>query len=160
MIKQAIQHFSARLTPESRQTPDGVALPVQIAALPWRRNADSGKPEVLLITSRTSGRWIIPKGWPMWRKKDWEAAAIEAFEEAGVEGMIEKEPIGSFQHDKKRVSALPIRFLINVYPLQVVRCLEEWPERSERQRKWLPLEDAAQLVCADGLRQILKQFRG
>jgi 8-oxo-dGTP pyrophosphatase MutT (NUDIX family) len=96
----------------------------------------------------------------MWRKKDWEAAAIEAFEEAGVEGTIGKEPIGSFQHEKKRVGAVPIRFLITVYPLQVVRCLEEWPERSERQRKWLPLEDAAQLVCADGLRQILKQFRG
>jgi 8-oxo-dGTP pyrophosphatase MutT (NUDIX family) len=133
---------------------------VQIAALPWRRNADSGKPDVLLITSRTSGRWIIPKGWPMWRKKDWEAAAIEAFEEAGVEGLIQKEPIGSFEHDKKRVGAYPIRFLIRVYPLHVARCLEEWPERSERQRKWVSLGEAAESVNADGLRQILKQFRG
>jgi 8-oxo-dGTP pyrophosphatase MutT (NUDIX family) len=160
MIKQAIRHFSARISAEPRQAADGVVLPVQIAALPWRRNAESGEPEVLLITSRTSGRWIIPKGWPMWRKKDWEAAAIEAFEEAGVEGTIGKEPIGSFQHEKKRVGAVPIRFLITVYPLQVVRCLEEWPERSERQRKWLPLEDAAQSVGADGLRRILQQFRG
>jgi 8-oxo-dGTP pyrophosphatase MutT (NUDIX family) len=160
MLKQAIRHLSARISAETRQTADGVALPMQIAALPWRRDGDTGEVEVLLITSRTSGRWIIPKGWPMWRKKDWEAAAIEAFEEAGVEGSIGKDPIGSFEHDKKRAGADPIRFLIKVYPLQVVRCLEEWPERRERQRKWLSLGDAARFVSAEGLRQILKQFRG
>ena len=158
MIRQAFLRLSTSLFADTRQTVDGGKLPVQIAALPWRRNEASGKLEVLLVTSRTSGRWIIPKGWPMWRKTDWEAAAVEAFEEAGVEGVVAKDPIGSFQHVKNRVGAVPVRFLINVYPLQVVRCLEEWPEKSQRQRKWLPLADAARAVGSDELARLMKAF--
>ena len=67
---------------------------VQYAALPWRRN--NSETEVMLVTSRGTGRWIIPKGWPMKRKAPHVAAAREALEEAGVVGQIGKDSIGSF----------------------------------------------------------------
>jgi 8-oxo-dGTP pyrophosphatase MutT (NUDIX family) len=81
---------SAKRAPTSR---------VQYAALPFRRRNDS-RTEVMLVTSRGTGRWIIPKGWPMKRKAPYAAAAREALEEAGVVGQIGKEPIGSFSHKK------------------------------------------------------------
>ena len=66
----------------------------QVGALIVRRRR--GSCEVMLITSRDTGRWIVPKGWPMRGKPDDEAAAQEAFEEAGVEGEISRDPVGSF----------------------------------------------------------------
>src|SRR5580658_9664578 len=68
---------------------------LQIAALPSRRTAAGGV-EVLLITSRETGRFIIPKGWPMKQLSDPDAAAREAYEEAGVVGKVKRKPIGDY----------------------------------------------------------------
>ena len=71
----------------------------QVAALPWRRGADGGV-EILLVTSRETRRWVTPKGGRMPGKTDAEAAAQEALEEAGVEGRVADEPVGSFRYLK------------------------------------------------------------
>src|SRR5271168_308516 len=73
----------------------------QVAALPIRVLA-GGKPQILLLTSRETRRWVIPKGWPMKGRKPWEAAAIEALEEAGIEGRARKKSIGNFLYFKRR----------------------------------------------------------
>jgi hypothetical protein len=70
-----------------------IASRIQYAALPYRISSAFGT-EVLLVTSRETKRWIIPKGWPKKRKDPWESGAREAAEEAGVIGKIGREPIG------------------------------------------------------------------
>jgi 8-oxo-dGTP pyrophosphatase MutT (NUDIX family) len=70
----------------------------QFAALPYR--IDRTGPEILLITTRGKGRWSIPKGWPMKGRKPRAAAAVEAFEEAGVIGKIARRSVGNFKHSK------------------------------------------------------------
>ena len=71
-------------------------MPLQTGALPWRLT-QSNKPEVLLVTGRRSGRWMIPKGWPMSGKSLAAAAEREAFEEAGISGSVDSRPLGSRQ---------------------------------------------------------------
>jgi 8-oxo-dGTP pyrophosphatase MutT (NUDIX family) len=72
----------------------------QIAALPFRRTT-AGEIEILLITSRETGRFIIPKGWPMKRLSDPDAAAREAYEEAGVVGKVQRKPICDYLYWKR-----------------------------------------------------------
>jgi 8-oxo-dGTP pyrophosphatase MutT (NUDIX family) len=89
----------------------------------------------MLVTSRRTGRWIIPKGWPSKRLEDSDAAAREAVEEAGVIGRISKHPIGSFEYSKSATGgARPIS--VDVYLLYVETVLQFWPEQQERSRCW------------------------
>ena len=105
----------------------------QVAALPFRRGAEGN--EVLLITTRETKRWIVPKGWPMKGRKDHEAAAIEAAEEAGVTGKIRKRPIGAYTYDKKLADHVePCRVM--VYRLDVEALVPAWPESEQRTRRW------------------------
>lgn len=68
----------------------------QYAALPYRVQRKD-ELYMLLVTSRDTGRWVIPKGWPIKNRKPHRAATLEAFEEAGVIGMAEKRPIGTYE---------------------------------------------------------------
>jgi 8-oxo-dGTP pyrophosphatase MutT (NUDIX family) len=113
------------------------------------------KAEVLLVTGRRSGRWQIPKGWPMAGKSLADSAAQEAFEEAGVAGRIDPNPLGSFRHVKQHLLFGSLEVDILVHPLAVEKELGEWPERGERLRKWFKLEEAAEKVDSDGLRQLI-----
>lgn len=125
------------------QTRTGPRYRAQVAALPFRL-AD-GIAQVLLVTSRESRRWIIPKGWPMKGRKDHEAAAREAAEEAGVTGRIRKRPIGAYTYQKRLADAVePCRVM--VYLLEVERELSTWRERDQRQRRWFAWSEAAELV--------------
>ena len=133
-------------------------LPVQAGALPWRCNV-KGRMEVLLITSRSSGRWIIPKGQPMADKTLAQAAAIEAFEEAGVEGEISHEALGEFEHEKRHWLTGPVRYRIVVHALAVHRELATWPEQTERKRIWLAPEEAASIVRSEQLAALLRRLR-
>ena len=124
----------------------------QVGALPVR--GTPGTYQVLLITSRESGRWVIPKGWPMKGKKDHEAAAQEACEEAGVAGKIHKHPMGAYTYEKHQGDeAAPIRVM--VYLLEVTSEKRRWPECKQRQRRWMDAGTAAQLVDEPGLADIL-----
>lgn len=129
----------------------------QVAALCYRKT--DGDKEVLLITSRGTGRWILPKGWPMEGKSAADAARLEAWEEAGVRAKaVSQTPIGCFDYIKDRDEGLPTPCDTQVYPVEVADLAEDYPEAGERERRWLPARDAAELVEEDGLKQLLRQF--
>ncbi|WP_298492139.1 NUDIX hydrolase [uncultured Maritimibacter sp.] len=127
----------------------------QFGALPYRIR--EGKVQVMLVSSRGTGRWIIPKGWPMNRSTPAEAAAIEAYEEAGVTGRVHDGVIGFYTYSKKEYGRrMPV--VVAVFPLLVHRELMNWPERGQRQRKWVGRKKAAKLVDEPELKQILRAF--
>lgn len=152
-LRAAARKAVARVVARDPRT----ARPLQVAALPWRRSKAGGV-EVLLVTSRGSGRWLLPKGWPMVRRTRAEAAAREAFEEAGVRGRVREEEIGRFEHRKKLPLLGPLRCTVVVFPLEVERQLDIWPERKERKRRWFPLKEAAGRIQGDELRSIVRKF--
>ncbi|PLL11293.1 NUDIX hydrolase [Tabrizicola sp. TH137] len=125
----------------------------QYGALCWRMHR--GRVEVLLITSRDTGRWVIPKGWPMADKRPEEAAALEAWEEAGVTGESAGAALGLYSYDKARKSKEALPCVVSVYPLKVARLAARFPERAERRRRWFSAERAARLVAEPELRALL-----
>lgn len=130
----------------------------QYAALPWRKAA-GGAVEVLLITSRESRRWVIPKGWPMADKAPGPCAAQEAFEEAGVIGEPRRKSLGVYHYDKRLRSGRLQHVRVMVYPLEVVEERDIWPEMTERDRNWTTAADAAGLVDEPELKALLAKFK-
>ena len=129
----------------------------QAAALPYRPLVDSEELfEVLLVTS-SAGRWIIPKGDIDEGLPAPQAAEQEAFEEGGVRGRIGRRPIGTFQTCKQQHGAA-ILAEVDVFPLKVVEELERWPEMGVRQRRWLPIGQAAGAVREPELAAIIRAF--
>lgn len=128
----------------------------QFAALPYRIVQD--KVQVMLITSRGTKRWIVPKGWPMDGMTPAQSAAEEAFEEAGVRGKPYDMCIGVYSYNKYMEGAPDLPCLAMVFPLKVKRVFSDYPEKSERRRKWLPLKRAAEKIAEPELRAILKGF--
>src|SRR5580698_3395645 len=126
---------------------------VQVAALPVKLN-DAGNPEVLLLTSRETKRWIIPKGWPMKGREPWEAAAQEALEEAGVVGRPRKKPIGSYVYFKRQTAHFDV-CRVDVYVLAFTEQRKTWREKGQREAKWFGLGEAATLVEEPGLIKLL-----
>lgn len=123
---------------------------LQVGALCLR---DDGR--VLLITSRDTGRWIIPKGWTMRGRSRAAAAMREAWEEAGVKGKIEKRPIGRYRYDKilDDGTALPVE--VRVFRVAVDRLLDSFPEAGQRRRRWFRPVRAAKRVAEPELQQLL-----
>jgi 8-oxo-dGTP pyrophosphatase MutT (NUDIX family) len=128
-----------------------------MAALAWRRSA-AGTLEVLLITSRETRRWVIPKGWPIKGLKSPQTAAREAFEEAGVEGDVAKKKIGVFHYDKRLRSGRVQRVRVGVYPLKVGTERTSWPEATHREKLWTTPAAAADLVQEAELAFLLRAF--
>jgi 8-oxo-dGTP pyrophosphatase MutT (NUDIX family) len=91
------------------------AMRVQYAALPYRHKGKFST-EVLLVTSRDTGRWIIPKGWPLKGKAPHKAAAREAREEAGVVGKINRRAIGAFSYRKRLKGGKVVVCEVQVWP--------------------------------------------
>ncbi|MBP0439868.1 NUDIX hydrolase [Tianweitania sediminis] len=129
---------------------------VQVAALPWRRTADGI--EVMLITSRRTRRWVVPKGWPEGDEHFWDAAAREAAEEAGLSGTISDASLGSYFYNKIRTSGEELRCEVKVYPLEVEQVAEKWRERRQRTRRWMPPHEAAQCVKEPELAALIGSF--
>jgi 8-oxo-dGTP pyrophosphatase MutT (NUDIX family) len=131
----------------------------QFAALPWRLS-EGGMRQVMLLTSRETHRWVIPKGWPMKKRKPAEVASQEAYEEAGLIGQIVgKRPLGGF-HYEKRVGKEAILCQVRVFLFRVERQLDDWPEKSQRETKWFEAREAASLVDEGGLAEIIDRFSG
>lgn len=125
----------------------------QVAALPLRR-AKNGAVEVLLVTSRNTGRWIIPKGWPSKRVKDHKAAAREARQEAGVKGKIKPRAFGSYRYVKPELGdGAPID--VSVFVLSVRKQSKRWPEQTERRRAWFDVLDAAGKIAEPELSSLI-----
>jgi len=130
---------------------------VQLAALPWRNET---RLEVLLITSRETKRWVIPKGWPMRDVSAHDAAAREAFEEAGVEGQVDPTVIGYFSYWKQLGDGSLRALDVDVFALRVTHLLDEWPEKGQRERRWFTPAEAADTVEELDLGRMLRTFRG
>jgi 8-oxo-dGTP pyrophosphatase MutT (NUDIX family) len=130
----------------------------QFAALPYRRSTDDTGLEVMLITSRDTGRWVVPKGWPSEREAAWDCAAREAREEAGLVGDIHKRPVGSYHYKKLLDSGLPVWCTVEVFALAVAGRLESWPEQSERVGRWFSLDDAANAVDKPELGDLIREL--
>jgi 8-oxo-dGTP pyrophosphatase MutT (NUDIX family) len=130
----------------------------QYAALPWRRR-DGGEIEILLITSRETRRWVIPKGWPIKGLKPGASAAQEAFEEAGLRGTVSRKPIGAYHYDKRLRSERTQHVRVFVHALEVQAEAADWPERGQRDHKWTTPAEAAELVDEPQLKTLLTAFR-
>jgi predicted phosphate transport protein (TIGR00153 family) len=130
----------------------------QVAALPYRTD-DSGKVSVLLITSRETRRWVLPKGNPIRGLASHEAAAHEAFEEAGVSGIACPTPLGQYNYWKKRRNGQLKHATVALFPLAVTEQAEEWPEQDERDTQWFDLAQAAAAVDEPDLGRLIGSFR-
>ena len=130
----------------------------QIAAMPIRRAAD-GSTEILLVTSRTTRRWIVPKGWPMKGVKDRDAAAREAYEEAGVVGRVSEKPAGRYSY-WKRMSDHFTLCEVKPYLLEVEKQLDAFREQHQRDLHWFKLADAADIVDEPELSTALRKLEG
>ena len=129
----------------------------QFAALPFRVKK-KGDVEVLLITSLDTGRWIIPKGWPMDGLRPADAAAEEAWEEAGIRGRLQQQVVGLYSYSKWLDEELSLPCIVIVFGLEVDRLSDRFPEAGARKRKWLTPKRAAQRVDEPDLRQIIAKF--
>jgi 8-oxo-dGTP pyrophosphatase MutT (NUDIX family) len=134
-----------------------IAKRVQYAALPYRVSRGS-RTEVMLVTSRETRRWIIPKGWPHKGKTPHRSAAREAFEEAGVVGAIRRRSVGSFSYEKRLKSGSVVECEVRVFALEVKRQQKDWPERKQRQFKWLSANAAARAVQEPMLGKIIRRL--
>ena len=128
----------------------------QIAAVPVRRTERLGL-EVLLVTSRETHRWVVPKGWPWADVDDHAAAEGEAWEEAGVKGRVAPASIGTFSYDK-RLKRRSVPLEVTVYLLEVEEMADDWPERRERHRQWFALDAAIELIAEEGLKAIHRRL--
>ncbi|HWK68019.1 MAG TPA: NUDIX hydrolase [Rhizobiaceae bacterium] len=134
----------------------GMPCHMQVAALPWRRKADGI--EVLLVTSRETGRWVLPKGWPEGKEQLCEAAAREAAEEAGIDGVVSQLEAGRYYYGKRRSSGMELRCEVRVFPLEVRSVAEKWPEKKRRRRAWLSPAEAAVRVQEPDLGELITRF--
>jgi 8-oxo-dGTP pyrophosphatase MutT (NUDIX family) len=128
----------------------------QCAALALRE-AD-GEVQVLLVTSRETRRWVLPKGWTERRRDAAAQAAVEAFEEAGIRGAIGRKPIGSYGYLKRIENGRTLACEVEVFAMQVAEELEDWPEKAERERRWFSLPEAALAVEEGGLVTLMLQL--
>ena len=129
----------------------------QVAALPWRQGENGV--EVMMITSRETRRWVIPKGGRMVGKTDPQAAAQEAYEEAGIQGETLVDPVGHFRYAKRLKSGATQACVVAVYPLEVLIQLGAWPEDLQRERRWMLQAEAAASVHEPDLAELIRGFR-
>jgi 8-oxo-dGTP pyrophosphatase MutT (NUDIX family) len=130
---------------------------VQYAALPYRRNSNLDL-EVLLVTSRETRRWVIPKGWRVQKLAPHKSAAHEAMEEAGLVGRIGKRSIGSYGYRKRLSTGSVIPCQVMVFALEFAKQLTSWPEKDQRRTKWFKPEAAAKAVKEPELRTIIRNL--
>ncbi len=123
--------------------------------MPIRKEA--GGIKVMLVTSRETHRWVVPKGWPWADREAHESAAEEAWEEAGVRGRVKSAPLGSFRYDKRRKKdVIPVE--VTVFLLEVTEEASNWPERRQRERAWFTPQDAAEAVAETELKRMLRKL--
>lgn len=125
----------------------------QVAALVWRPTADG--PDVLLVTSRATRRWIIPKGWRVDGLSDVQSAAQEAFEEAGAVTADSDGVLGTYRYDKVLKDGSERPCTVDVFCFRIVRLADHWPEMKQRTRRWYATGTASSLVAEPDLAVLL-----
>lgn len=131
----------------------------QYAALCFRYAGSGEEIEILVVTSRVTARWIIPRGWPMKRKKPHQAAAIEAWEEAGVRGRVKKEAVGRYTYLKMLDNGDVVPCVVDVFQIEVTGEEASFKERGERLVEWVRPDEAARRVREIELKSLLVDFR-
>lgn len=129
---------------------------VQYAALPFI--VKDGQALVAMITSRETRKWIIPKGRPEKKVAPHDVAAREAFEEAGLVGRIEREPFVTYGSTKRLASGREIPCDVQTFLFRVEEVLDDWPEKRERERRWVTPAEGALLTAESGLVHALLTF--
>ncbi len=142
--------------PDSQFSLNTTATRTQHGALCWRLHRATV--QVLLVSSRGTGRWIIPKGWPIAGLGPHQTALREAWEEAGVQGHADELCLGLYPYLKAIGTDRMIPCLVSVYPVRVTRLRDRFPERKERLRKWFTPQKAAAKVDEPELRTLLSGF--
>ncbi len=127
----------------------------QSGDVPVRRTAVGGV-EVLLITSRETRRWVVPRGNPIPGSTAPQSAAQEAFEEAGIVGPVEPEPLGSYRYEKRRRRGPALPALVHLFRMTVEEERDDWPEKGQRERRWFAPPEAAAAVAEDELAEIIR----
>jgi predicted RNase H-like HicB family nuclease/8-oxo-dGTP pyrophosphatase MutT (NUDIX family) len=125
----------------------------QCAALPLMQR--DGNIQVLLVTSRDTGRWVLPKGWAEKGISEARLAAKEAYEEAGIVGRVAPMPVGSYHYPKRLPESRVLDCEVKVFVLRVAHLLDNWPECTQRRRQWFPMAQAAEAVDEDELAMLL-----
>jgi 8-oxo-dGTP pyrophosphatase MutT (NUDIX family) len=143
----------------SRGPSKAAASRIQYAALPYRVSARA-RTEIMLITSRETRRWIIPKGWPHKGRSPHRSAEREAFEEAGVVGKVARRSVGTFSYEKRLKNGTITRCEVRVFALQVQHQSLIWPEKKQRRVKWLSARNAAKTVKDPSLSEIILRVAG
>jgi 8-oxo-dGTP pyrophosphatase MutT (NUDIX family) len=129
------------------------AVRVQYGALPYRFTQIAAL-EILVVTTRQSRRWIVPKGWPIKRLTPSKSAAREAFEEAGVRGKIGARPIGNFRYK----NGAEADYEVKIFPLLVRRQSATWPEHGQRVVQWVAPDKAISLIREPELKSLVAAF--
>jgi 8-oxo-dGTP pyrophosphatase MutT (NUDIX family) len=109
----------------------------------------------MLVTSRETGRWVLPKGWPKRRLSGSELAGLEAFEEAGLLGEVAPRSIGFYRYAKRMPDGRDVECDVDVFSMCVATELDDWPEREQRQRRWFTMTEAAASVNEADLAKLL-----
>lgn len=149
MAKSKSKRSAATLAP-------GQPPRLQVGALCWRRSRKGLR--FLLITSRDTGRWIIPKGWPMRNRTEAGAAAREAWEEAGLRGEISGRSIGVYTYPKRIPNSRLLPCVVRVYPLEAREMMQKFPENGQRRIRWFSAEKAARKVQEHELAALIRTF--
>jgi 8-oxo-dGTP pyrophosphatase MutT (NUDIX family) len=127
----------------------------QYGVIPVRPTADGGV-EVLLITSRETRRWVVPRGNPIAGKSPAESAAQEAFEEAGIRGVVDPEPVGRYFYRKRRRNGTLLPAEVRLFRMRVAEERDDWPEKAERERRWFAPPEAAAAVAESDLADLIR----
>lgn len=132
----------------------------QVAALPYRIDGPAkDQVSIMLVTSRDTGRWVLPKGNLMFGIAPHRAAAREAEEEAGVRGTIARKPLGRFPYRKWRTAKRFDMAKVDVFALKVIKELETWKEQGQRERRWFARDDAARSVDEPELSALIRSAK-
>ena len=129
----------------------------QYGVIAWKAAPD-GEPLLLLVTSRDTGRWVVPRGNPVPGLPPHLSAAQEAYEEAGVRGPVTSIVVGGYGYRKTRRSGRGVRAHVTLFALAVEEELEEWPEAGVRTRRWFSPDEAAEAVIEPELKELLRGF--
>jgi 8-oxo-dGTP pyrophosphatase MutT (NUDIX family) len=153
-----VEHGANRSRTAKNVPKEKSAVRLQYGALPYRiTNAEPL--EILLVTTRRTRRWMIPKGWPIKGLKAAKSAAREAYEEAGVRGTIKAKALGMFSYEKRlEEDGIVIPCEVRVFPLLVKRQSKTWPESHQRKCRWFTPERALSVIKEESLRELISSF--
>ncbi|MBL8584704.1 MAG: NUDIX hydrolase [Rhizobiaceae bacterium] len=155
--KHVVNATGSPIAERIRRLFGGEPLRMQVAALPWRKTSDGV--DVMLITSRETGRWVLPKGWPERDEAPCQAAAREAAEEAGLAGSVSSASAGHYVYVKvDRIGGDDVGCEVWVYPLEVDQLASKWKEQKLRTRKWFAAAEAVDLVDEPDLKVLIADF--